>query len=133
VVSCTRKDIIKNNEWYIDGGFLLEGRTFANPTRLPKKDLRAYWQHSYDVAKSGQHFTFEWVGSYQDEDEDLDGAEKATDKVDTPKHCKSDEERISFLYSLLPQYEKNFHSIINTVAPMEVCCRLLITFLTQTL
>ena len=134
------KEIIRNNGWYINESFLLKGRTFGNPTRLPEKDLRAYWQHWYDLAKLGQHFTFERTGSCPIEDESSGRVEEEiagsggqqSDKASTPKHCKSDEDRISFLHSLLPQFEPNFHDVINAVALVEVCCHLLITSLVRT-
>lgn len=122
------KEISNRNSWYIDESFLLDGRILCNPTRLSEGDLRAYWEHWYHLEDSGTGFTFKRVGSYNpDQDEKSEGPQTRDDEeeqpgeADTPRHCKSDKEKIQFLRALLGQFEKPYHSLISAIAAMEVC------------
>lgn len=126
-----------DNEWYIDEKFLLKTRKFYNPTRLSENSLRAYWTLWYDLENSDQPLTFKQVGlkpnqlesdgrsseaeGKGEEQEISDNGEKQADEGEIPKSCKSEKEKLLFLRSLLPQHQRDFHSIINAVAPMEVC------------
>ena len=123
-------EILKDNQWYLDGRFLLDGRTLFNPDRLSDADVREYWTHWHTLAKSGHHLTFRRVGNYKPSDgDDLEEAQKAEGggtgkqraKDGTPKHCKSGEEKITFLHSLFQPHEAWYHSLITTVASTEVC------------
>ena len=127
-------EIIKDNAWYIDECFLLPNRVLSNPDRFHGDEVRAFWTHWYKLAESGQHFTFKRVGNYQPNEGDLDeekgveydkeGGSASDEQLGadmTPSSCKLDKEKISFLRSLLPQQEHKYHSIITTLASMEVC------------
>ena len=123
-------DIRKDNQWYLDEHFLLDGRILFNPDRLSEEDVRDYWSHWCALAKSGKHLTFKRVGSYPDNRGHNDseeaqksegGAGKQKAKDGTPIHCKSEKEKITFLHSLFPSHEAWYHSVINTVALLEVC------------
>ena len=52
------RDIQAAPRQYISSKFLLSGHTFQNPTRLPERSVKAYWNHWYTLAQSGQQFTF---------------------------------------------------------------------------
>ena len=58
------KNIKAQNTWYISKTFLLNRRTFDNPTRLSESDLRAYWEHWFKRSQSGDEFTFKRVVAY---------------------------------------------------------------------
>ena len=123
-------EVIKNNAWYINEHFLLPNIPLSNPDWFSGGDLKAYWRHWYKLAESGQHFTFKRVGDYLPEkdnsggeegmEEGEGGGEQQPGTVMTPRQYGSDEERIAFLYSLLPQCEHKYHSIITILASMEV-------------
>ena len=126
--------LVQNNEWYIDEKLLIFNRKLRDPSRMAETDVRAYWKHWYNLAQSGKHFMFKRVGDYKpDEGGDSDGVKGMEDQEDdlardpqqpgskdTPRHCKSDKDKISFLHSLLPQHEHKYHSIIRTLASVEV-------------
>lgn len=130
------KEIAKQNSWYIDESFLLKKRTLGNPTRLSEEDLRAYWAHWYNLESNGKPFTFKKVGSYNpgveeeemikepsagdDEEEQPDDKEEQPDEAKVPRDCKSHEDKIQLLRSLLPQLEESYHRLINVLAVMEV-------------
>ena len=135
-----------NNRWYLHKKFLLPSQVLANPIRIPEHTLRAYWSLWYRLQQEGQPFTFRKVGTSiaggndnsgalgetgegdQDKEKETSkGKEKETSKdneddeeVKTPKSCESDEEKISFLQSLLPSTENHYHSLVKAVASMKV-------------
>ena len=125
-------EIRKNNQWYLDGRFLLDGRTLFNPDRLSDDHVRDYWIHWHNLAESGHRLTFKKVGNYKPGNDDLDGSDegqkdggggtgKRKAEDGTPRHCRSDKEKIEFLHSLLPSHQDWYHSVITTVDAMEVC------------
>lgn len=53
-------------------------------------------------------------------EEDRSGDERQEGAARTPKHCKSEEEKIAFLRALLPQSETKYHSTVTAVSLLEV-------------
>lgn len=141
------KDIENQNKWYISQAFLIEGKTFKNPTRLSEKDLRAYWKHWLNSSQSGKPFTFKKVGAFDGKSDtglDIEGDKpkeaRKSDREDsdrgddgdeeeeeggppsgdlTPDQCGTDEAKISFLQSLLI-HDQTYQAIINSLAQMRV-------------
>ena len=115
-----------HNKWYINEDFLLRGMTFCNPNQVSEVIVKAYWSHWYDLAQAGQQFCFKSIKDYQEPkgngdpdeggemevdkpsggEESGDEQQEGTDK--TPKHCKSEEEKIAFLHALLSQSESRY-------------------------
>ena len=93
------------------------------------------------MAQSGTQFCFQQVGAIpqeekekEDEDKnleemeiDLDGKEGDSDpkELTTPKHCRSVEDKMVFLLSLLPPYFCGYHVILENLALEEVSTSLL--------
>lgn len=56
-----------------------------------------------------------------DKEEEVEEEEEEEEgKAKTPRQCKTEEERIGFLRSLLPQSEHFYHSVISAVVLLEV-------------
>jgi hypothetical protein len=51
----------KKNAWYISEEFLLRNVIIKNPTRMSEANGRRCWTHWYNLAQSGQEFTFQRV------------------------------------------------------------------------
>ena len=138
--------IKENNSWYIDKVFLGK-REFYNPTRLPEYSVKEFWGLWYGLEQTGKPFVFKRTldigagdlkgggalesdrgGSDDDDAMKVDGVvtpnsgahQQEESVVRTPNLCVSDEERVAFLRSLLPQEEYEFHSVVNAVSSMDV-------------
>lgn len=150
-------DIKAHNSYYLHQSFLL-GQDLSNPTRMSDWSVRAYWKHWYKLEQSGKPLSFKRVGQYRededtsggeglDEDEEdqnqydakeggenteMDNGEdegkEQPGEADTPKGCRSNEDKIKFLQSLLPEYEDSYHAVVTAVAAMEVCLHFYGTF-----
>lgn len=140
--------VLAHNEWYIDKVFLLKGKTLFNPNQISEATIKAYWDHWYQLAQKGQEFSFKTVEDYKGEkptDGDSDngepmevdkpsgaggssGDEQQAGEDTTPKHCKSEGEKIAFLHALHPQSENMYHSVITAVASMKVGICLMIDY-----
>lgn len=46
--------------------------------------------------------------------------EQKRDESESPKCCKSEKEKFSFLWSLFPHNQGNVHALLSVVAPMKV-------------
>jgi hypothetical protein len=130
------KDVKAHNPWYISKEFLLPGKTFYNPTRMPEAAVRAYWKMWYGLAQSNTHFAFLHVGSYPGGDsmekestgmkkmevdsEDASDNDSGPKELKVPKDCRSDENKIAFLRSLLPSHFYQYHTILKSLALLEV-------------
>ena len=144
-------DIEVEPSWYLEDSFLLHGHKLGDPSRMHLADIKAYWEHWYQLEQSGNPLTFRRVGRRNPDRETKDreaepeegegpvekggvsGQSKLkakgkglADKAKVPKECKSDVERTSFLREMLPPHEKDYHWVITAVAPMEVVSYLVI-------
>jgi hypothetical protein len=78
------------NGWYIDKQFLLPGKTFHDPTRMPEDAIHAYWTHWYKMAQSGDSFCFTTV---QPRREEVDGGgERQSEEESQPKKGDGDKD-----------------------------------------
>ena len=91
------KSIAKHPEWYISRNFLLPRKPFENPTRLPYANLRAYWEHWFDLSLSGDVFTFKRTNPPHGDEDDGDSAEGDKEKTghDDPAEEESEDSRVS--------------------------------------
>lgn len=85
----TWKSIKAANAWYIKEKFLADGHTLENPARLSESALRAYWQLWYDLAKKGQHFAFQRVGTPAD----TSGGPSKPDSAGSEEEPSEDEDK----------------------------------------
>jgi hypothetical protein len=81
--------IKESTRWYIRKKFLLPNHSLNNPVRISESTLRAYWNHWYNLAQSGQPFTFKRVGLPNETD---DGPSKPA-TVDSPAEPSDEEEQ----------------------------------------
>ena len=81
-------------EQYISKKFLLSGQTLENPTRLLEHNVRAYWNHWYQLAQSGHPFAFKRVAAVSS-NPGKSRKEQAgrAEKVQSQEHSETDEDQ----------------------------------------